>query len=524
MSRQFLTNIDLAKNQLENAVVQVLGGAPTGQKGLIYFDDTTKILMWHDGTNWQSAKGGAIADGDKGDITTSSSGTVWTIDPLAVTNGKIADGAVSLAKMGIGSVDSSKVVDGTLVPGDMDLTQVRLNTIGIPTASVNMNNQRLLAIPDTPGAATDAVNKNYVDGVAQGLTAKESVRLATTAPVASYNPTGGTGGIGQFTAAPNTLDGISLAANDRILVKDSSVAAGNGIYVVTTLGTGATGVWDRAPDFNTAAEAKGGSFTFVTEGATQADTGWVVSSPTNATIGGAGGPAITWVQFSAAGQIIAGAGLTKTGNTLDVVGGNGIVANADDVAVKLTSTFSGLTVTASGLQVAFDASPGLQVGASTGLAVLPKPSGGILKDAAGIYADTTVVVPTARTVSTTAPLTGGGDLSANRTLAVNNYSGGANTGVVPTGGSGTTFLRGDGTWATPGGSGTINRTVLPCAAAAATVVAHTYNTRDVQVQVYRTTTPWDQVECDVEHTSTTSVTVRFATAPAAGAYQIVVMG
>jgi hypothetical protein len=133
---------------------------------------------------------------------------------------------------------------------------------------------------------------------------------------------------------------VSLAANDRILLKDQSTGAQNGIWVVSTLGTGSNGVWDRATDFDQDAEVTPGAFTFVTEGTVNADSGWVLATDGTIVIGGASGTALTFAQFSGAGQITAGSGLTKSGNTLNVGqnANNTIVVNADDITVNRTGT------------------------------------------------------------------------------------------------------------------------------------------------------------------------------------------
>ncbi|NBW33866.1 MAG: hypothetical protein EBR30_02305 [Cytophagia bacterium] len=211
-------------------------------------------------------------------------------------------------------------------------------------AALQMGNNKITGL-GTPTAATDAATKGYVDGLSQGLDVKASVRAASTANVsATYNATGGTSSRGQFTAAPNTLDGVTLAANDRILLKDQTTGAQNGIYVVTTLGTGANGVWDRATDFDSDAEVTAGAFTFVEEGTTNADSGWVLTTNNPVTIGGASGTALTFAQFSGAGQITAGNGLTKTGNTIDVVGTAGrivVAADSIDLATVTANNSSG---------------------------------------------------------------------------------------------------------------------------------------------------------------------------------------
>jgi len=186
-----------------------------------------------------------------------------------------------------------------------------------------------------PTNPQDGATKAYVDAVKTGLDIKDSVRVASTAAITvTYAATGGTSTRGQITAAPNSIDGVTLAAGNRILLKDQTAGAQNGIWVVSTLGTGANGVWDRAIDFDGDLEVTGGAFTFVEEGTANADSGWVLTNNNPITIGGSSGTALTWTQFSGAGQITAGAGLTKTANQIDVVGtANRIVVNADSIDI-----------------------------------------------------------------------------------------------------------------------------------------------------------------------------------------------
>lgn len=222
-------------------------------------------------------------------------------------------------------------------------TQVRTNRLdqmAAPTASVSLNSQKITNLA-TPTLDSDAATKAYVDASRSGLDVKDSVRAASTANVTvTYTATGGTSARGQITAAPNTLDGVTLANGNRILLKDQSTGAQNGIWVVTTVGTGANGVWDRATDFDADAEVTAGAFTFVAEGTTNADSGWVLTTNDPIVIGGASGTALSFAQFSGAGQITAGAGLTKTGNTIDVVTANSgrIVVNADNIDLATAGT------------------------------------------------------------------------------------------------------------------------------------------------------------------------------------------
>lgn len=225
-----------------------------------------------------------------------------------------------------------------------------LSQVGAATADVSFGGFKITNLA-TPTLDTDAATKAYVDAARTGLDVKASVRAASTANVTvTYSATGGTSARGQITAAPNTLDGVTLAANDRILLKNQSTGAQNGIWVVSTLGTGANGVWDRATDFDSDTEVTAGAFTFVAEGTANADSGWVLTTNDTITIGGASGTALAFAQFSGAGQVVAGAGLTKTGNTIDVAssGGGSLTIGADSInltsGIATPGTYRSLTV------------------------------------------------------------------------------------------------------------------------------------------------------------------------------------
>jgi hypothetical protein len=168
----------------------------------------------------------------------------------------------------------------------------------------------------TPTLDAQVASKKYVDdrmsASISGLELKQSVRATTTASVGTYTATAGAAAKGQITAAPSTLDGVVLAAGNRILVKDHATAAANGIYVVTTVGTGANGVWDRSLDFDSDAEASPNSFAFVEEGTALADTAWVLITNGPITLGGASGTALTWTQFAGAGVGVSSIAIAST--------------------------------------------------------------------------------------------------------------------------------------------------------------------------------------------------------------------
>ena len=132
------------------------------------------------------------------------------------------------------------------------------------------------------------------------------------------------------------LGGVALVAGNRVLVKDQSTASQNGIYVV------AAGAWSRATDADSSVEVTAGMFTFVAEGTANADTGWVLSTNDTITLDTT---ALAFTQFSGAGQIDAGNGLTKSGATINVATADSgrIVVNADsiDLATVTPSDTSG---------------------------------------------------------------------------------------------------------------------------------------------------------------------------------------
>ena len=209
-----------------------------------------------------------------------------------ISGGKTFSGSVDLGSSAIASTqlatdNSTKVATTAFVKSIGYLTTAnKLNDLAAATGNYAMGNNKITGLA-TPTADTDAANKGYVDAARAGLDVKNSCRAATTANVATL-----AGG------APNTVDGVSLALNDRVLVKNQTTGSQNGIYAVTTLGTGSNGTWTRATDADADAEVHAGLFTFVTEGSTLADTGWVLTTNDPITVGTT---ALAFAQFSGGG-------------------------------------------------------------------------------------------------------------------------------------------------------------------------------------------------------------------------------
>ena len=171
----------------------------------------------------------------------------------------------------------------------------------------------------SPTNDSDAATKGYVDALAQGIDAKASVVVATTANITL--------------SGTQTIDGIALSVGDRVLVKDQTTQSGNGIYLV------AASTWTRTTDANTWDELVA-AFTFVEKGTTQANNGYISTITAGGTLGTT---AITFAQFSGAGQITAGAGMVKSGNTLNVqtASSSRIVVGADEIDLASTGVSAG---------------------------------------------------------------------------------------------------------------------------------------------------------------------------------------
>ena len=234
---------------------------------------------------------------------------------LAAPNG--SNGAATFRAMVAADVPSlahTKISDF-----DAGVRANRLDQMAAPTGSVSMNSQTITNLAD-PVNASDAASKSFVEATAQGLDVKDSCVAATT------------GNITISTALNNgdTLDGVSLSTNDRVLVKDQSTASENGIYVVGSSPA-------RAIDLAAGADAAG-FFTFVEQGTVNADNGFVCTSNKGSAVVGTNN--LTIAQFSGAGQITAGDGLDKSGNTLslDLKSNGGLVIESTELAIDLAAS------------------------------------------------------------------------------------------------------------------------------------------------------------------------------------------
>ena len=452
MAQNFLTSIDLNGNQLIDgylirAIVENLAGTTpsSAADGQLYYDTVTDTLYVRANGAWAPIVRGASSSTNALNVTVNADGTIsMSIDDV-VSNGD--SGLMT-------GTDKKKLDDATAVNG---------------TSTLVMRDANGRYQAASPSADLDVANKGYVDAARSGLDVKASVRLTTNAALPSYTYLSGV-----LTASDNgglTLDGVTLSdpadVGIRVLVKNEAGlnAKYNGIYTVTAVGDGSNPwVLTRATDFDADAEVTPGAFTFVEQGTAWSDSGWVLTTDGAITLDTT---SLTFVQFSSAGQSIAGNGLTKTGNTIDVVGtADRITANAD--SIDIASTYAGQsTITTLGT-----------IGTGT-------------------WEATDVGVAHGGTGSSTAA--------------------GARDNLAETPSGGSTIDAGSLTLARVAAQ-TIGDGVSNSYA-----ITHNFATVDVTVQIFDAAT-YDTVYADVVRTSTNVVTVTFATAPASNAYRVVITG
>jgi hypothetical protein len=253
MAIKRLANTNFAQTEIQNAVIQVLGAAPGSPvAGQVYYDSTVSggSFMYRNSSAWINPR----ARGDHTGTQTAS----------------------------------------TISDFDTQVRTSRLDQMAVPTASVNMNSQKIVGLL-APTADTDAANKAYVDSVANGTDWKQSVRAATTANITL--------------SGAQTIDGVSLVAGERVLVKDQTTASGNGLYLV------ASGAWTRTVDADNITEINAGMAVMVTEGTVNADSQWRLTTNDPIVLGTTN---LAFAQIGAGSSYTGGNGISVSGNTISV--------------------------------------------------------------------------------------------------------------------------------------------------------------------------------------------------------------
>ena len=325
----------LSSSQTELQYVEVAPGTATAEKAVVLnaasHIDTMKMTALHIGASGSATQvtstaaelnilDGVTADKDEINIL---DGLTSTQDELEYVD--VAKGTATASKAVVldtnSHIDTMKMtnlyIGASGSATQVNTTAAQLNYLSGLTAGIDNNLADGTAAGHTTLASAKAI-KTYVDDTRTGLEVKDSVKVATTANITL--------------SGTQTIDGIAVSAGDRVLVKDQSTTHQNGIYVC------AAGAWSRATESDTAAEFNSGIFFFVEQGTVNADSGWVMTTDGTITFGTT---AIAFGQFSGAGQITAGNGLTKSGNTVDANVGTGIALVSDEI--RIDTSWAGQT-------------------------------------------------------------------------------------------------------------------------------------------------------------------------------------
>ena len=279
---KLVNNLDLNKNEVQNARIQNLASAPANPvEGQIYYNSSDKKNYQWNGAAWVYF------------IPSSMSGSGNGLDADTIDG---QHGSYYLNRAN----HSGTQLASTISDFDTQVRSSRLDQMALPTADVSLNSRKITNLA-TPLSSTDAATKGYVDSAVEGLDPKASVKAAST---------------GNLTLAnEQTVDNVSLTEGMRILVKNQDTLAENGIYIVK-----AAASWVRATDADTWGELVS-AYVFVEEGTTNKDSGWVCIVNTGGTLGVTD---ISWTQFNGSGTTdasnvgTAGVGVfkQKSGSTL----------------------------------------------------------------------------------------------------------------------------------------------------------------------------------------------------------------
>lgn len=282
-----LVNIDLNKNELQNARLQNLAAAPGSPVvGQIYHDTANLSPYFWNGSAWVPMDATKRTGIPLANLAT---------DPLARANHTGTQLAATISDFNT-AVRTNRLDQMTAAAADTSMGGFKLTNVAAPVSG------------------TDAANKQYVDDVVASISWKNEVRVATTA----------NGALATAYANGQTVDGTVLATGDRILLKDQTTQTENGIYIVNS-----SGAPTRATDADSGGEINGAAV-FVTNGTTNAGTRWVCNTSGTITLGST---AIAFVQFGGGAAYTAGNGLTLSANDFNVGAGTGITVQADTVSI-----------------------------------------------------------------------------------------------------------------------------------------------------------------------------------------------
>ena len=326
-SANTLTNI--ANASLSNSAITINGSSVSLGASVTVTATATNALTIGTGLTGTSYNGSApvsiAIDSTVATLTGTQTLTNKTIDSATINTPTIATPTLT------GGTINNTAIGGT-TPAAGAFTSVAMTTGSITTA---------------PTSGNDIVNKDYADAIASGINFHQSCRYATTTALPANIYNNGSSGVGAtLTAVVNgalSVDGVAVAATQRILVKNEVAQANNGVYTVTQAGSGILPyILTRASDFDTAGtgvdQIDAGDFFLITAGSTLANTSWVQQTPLPITVGTT---ALVFLQFGAPLTYSAGTGLSESpaytfniANTTVVSGSYGLAASVPTIAIN----------------------------------------------------------------------------------------------------------------------------------------------------------------------------------------------